>query len=55
VDGTKPYPTLLVLDWEFENQAIINLNMRKMTFESREYKFITPLEPSEGERFVEPT
>jgi hypothetical protein len=27
----------------------------KMTFESREYRFIMPLYPSEGERFVEPT
>jgi hypothetical protein len=36
VDGTKPYPTLLGLDWEFDNQAIINLKTRKMKFESRE-------------------
>jgi hypothetical protein len=26
-----------------------------MPFESREYRFIAPLDPSEGERFVEPT
>jgi hypothetical protein len=26
-----------------------------MIFESREYRDITPLDPSEGERFVEPT
>jgi hypothetical protein len=54
VDGTTPYPTLLVLDWAFDNQAIINLKTRKMTFESKEYRFIAPLDPSEGERFVEP-
>jgi hypothetical protein len=40
VDGTKPYPTILGLDWEFDNQAIINLKTRKMTFESSEYRFI---------------
>ena len=34
VDGTTPYPTFLYLDWAFENQAIINLKMRKMTFKS---------------------
>jgi hypothetical protein len=34
VDGTTPYPTLLGLDWEFDNQDIINLKTRKMTFES---------------------
>jgi hypothetical protein len=33
VDGTTPYSTLLGLDWEFDNHAIIKLNMRKMTFE----------------------
>ena len=34
VDGTTPYPSLLGLDWAFDNQAIINMNTRKMTFES---------------------
>jgi hypothetical protein len=55
VDGTTPYPAFLGLDWEFENQAIINLKTRKMTFKSGEYRFVAPLDPSEGERFVEPT
>jgi hypothetical protein len=27
----------------------------KMTFESRDYKVISPLDPSEGERFVKST
>jgi hypothetical protein len=26
-----------------------------MTFKSRDYRVIAPLDPSEGERFVEPT
>jgi hypothetical protein len=55
VDGTTPYPTLLGLDWAFDNQAIINLKTRKMKFESGEYRVIVPLDPLEGERFVEPT
>jgi hypothetical protein len=55
VDGTTPYPTLLGLDWEFDNQVVINLKTRKMTFESGEYRVIAPLDPSEGERFVEVT
>jgi hypothetical protein len=29
--------------------------MRNMTFELGEYRIIAPLDPSEGERFVEPT
>ena len=28
--------------------------MGKMTFKLGEYRFIVPLDPSEGERFVEP-
>jgi hypothetical protein len=55
VDGTTPYPTLLGLDWGFDNQAIINLKTKKMTFESGEYRVIAPLDPSEGESFVEHT
>jgi hypothetical protein len=55
VDGTKPYPELLGLDWVFDNQVVINLNISRMTFESDEYTFISPLVPSEGERFVEVT
>jgi hypothetical protein len=55
VYGRTPYPTLLGLDWAFDNQAIINLKTRKMTFESGEYRFIATLNPSEGERFVEIT
>jgi hypothetical protein len=47
VDGTTPYPTLLGLDWVFDNQAIINLKMRKMKFELGEYRFVSPLDPSE--------
>jgi hypothetical protein len=35
VDGTTPYPSLLGLDWAFDNQDIINLKTRKMNFESR--------------------
>jgi hypothetical protein len=55
IDGTTPYLTLLGLDWVFDNQDIINLKTRKMAFESGDYKVIAPLDPSEGERFVEPT
>jgi hypothetical protein len=55
VDGTTPYPTLLGLDWEFDNQDMINLKTRKMNFESGEYRVLAPLDPSKGERFVEAT
>jgi hypothetical protein len=45
VENTTPYPTFLGLDWAFDNQAIINLKTRKMTFESGEYRVIAPLDP----------
>jgi hypothetical protein len=34
MDNTTPYPTLLGLDWVFDNQDIINLKTMKMIFES---------------------
>jgi hypothetical protein len=46
VDGTTPHPTLLGLDWAFDNQAIINLKTRKMTFEFGDYRVIAALDPS---------
>jgi hypothetical protein len=55
VDGKTPSLALLGLDWAFDNHATINLKTRKMTFKSGEYRFIAPLDPSKGERFVEPT
>ena len=48
VYGTTPYPTLLGLDWAFDNHAIINQKTRKMTFESCKYRVIALLDPSEG-------
>jgi hypothetical protein len=55
VDVTTSYPTLLSLDWAFDNRTIINLKTRKMTFQSRDYRVIAPLDPLKGERFIEPT
>ena len=55
VDVTTPYPTFLGLDWAFDNQAIIKLKTRKMTFESGKYRGISPLYPSEAKIFVDPT
>jgi hypothetical protein len=45
VDNTTPYPSFLGLDWVFDNQAIINLKTRKMTFESSKYRVIASLDP----------
>jgi hypothetical protein len=54
VKYTSQYPTLLGLDWAFDDQDIINFKTRKMIFDSREYRVIAPLDPSEGGKYVEP-
>jgi hypothetical protein len=55
VDDSQPYPTLMGLEWDFDNQAIINLKRREMIFEVGDLKVIAPLDPSEGKRYIEPT
>jgi hypothetical protein len=55
VDDNQPYPTLMGLEWAFDNQAIINMKRREMIFEVGELKVIAPLDPKEGRRYIEPT
>jgi len=54
VDGSTPYPDLLGLDLEFDNQTIIDLKKRNMIFKVVNLKVISSLDPTEGRRFVEP-
>lgn len=54
MDDNNPYPTLLGMDWEFENLAIINLKKRKTVFEKDNMRVIVPLDSSEGVRYTEP-
>jgi hypothetical protein len=42
------------LEWDFDNQVIINLKRREMIFEVEDLKVMTPLDPSEGKRYIEP-
>ena len=53
VDDTNPYPTLLRIDWEMENQTIINFKRRTLLFEDDEMRVVAPLDPLEGQRYVE--
>lgn len=55
VDGSKPYPYFLGLDWDFDNETIIDLRKRQMIFEVADLTVTTPLYPMEGRRYVEPT
>jgi hypothetical protein len=54
VDGSKHYPCFLGLDWDFDNQKIIDLKKRQMIFELTDLRVIAPLDPIEGRRYVEP-
>ena len=54
VDESIPFPSLLGIDWAFDNHAIINLKTRKMIFQARNFTIVAPLDPSDCERYVEP-
>ncbi len=54
VDDSCLYPTLLGIDWAFDNLTVIDLKMRRMTFEGDGMRVITPLDPDEGRRYTEP-
>ena len=48
-----PYPTLLGIDWAFENYAIIYLKKELMIFEDGEFLVTQPLDPYQGPRYTE--
>ena len=54
VDDTTPYPLLLGIDWEMENQTIINFKIRILSFQDDEMRVVAPLDPLEGPRYIEP-
>ena len=50
VDDTSPYPSLLGIDWEIDNQTIINFKKRILSFEDSEVRVLVPIDPLEGQR-----
>jgi hypothetical protein len=44
---------LLGIDWDFNNSTVVDLKKRRMTFEGNGLKFISPLDPDEGYRYIE--
>lgn len=48
-----PYPTLLGIDWAYENYAIIDLKKELIIFEVEGMQVIQPLDPYQGPRFIE--
>ena len=54
VEDADPYPALLGLDWAIDIRGIINLKKRSMVFENNGTQVIVPLDPAEGEWYIEP-
>ena len=53
VDDTNPYPTLLGIYWAIDNQTIINFKKRILSFEDNEMRVVSPIDPLEGQRYIE--
>ena len=53
VDDTNPYPALLGIDWAITNQTIIKFKKRILSFEDFEIRMVAPIDPLEGQRYVE--
>ena len=53
VNDTNPYPTLLGIDWEINNQTIIKFKKRFLSFEDSEIRVVVLIDPLEGQRYVE--
>ena len=53
-NNVNPYPMLLGIIWTIENLAFINFKESTMMFENRDTRVIYPLDPLEGQQYVEP-
>jgi hypothetical protein len=47
-----PYPTLLRIDWAYDNYVVIDLNKDTMTFGIEGIKVFQPLDPYVGPRYT---
>jgi hypothetical protein len=54
VDDSCPYPVLLGIDWAFNNSTVVDLKKKHMNFERDGLRVIAPLDPHEGQRYIEP-
>jgi hypothetical protein len=50
-----PYPTVLGIDWAYDNYAVIDLKKDIRTFEVEGIKLVQPSDPYVGPRYTEPT
>ena len=52
IDDSTLHPTLLGIDWAFENQVIINLRKKTMSFKGNGIRVIGPLDPALALRYT---
>jgi len=48
VDDSNPYPPLLGIEWAFDNNVIINLKKRQMSFDDGTNRITAPIDLVEG-------
>ena len=53
IDDTNLYPTLVGIQQYIKYQTIINFKKRILTFEYTELWVVDPIDPLEGQRYVE--
>ena len=53
MDDYDPYPTLLGIDWAFDNNVVLNLKKKHVSFKTNSLCVITPLDPNEGDKYNE--
>jgi hypothetical protein len=51
MDDSDPYPALLGIDWDFDNNVVLNFKKRQMSFVTDTLCVIAPLDPYEGDRY----
>ena len=54
VDGGGSYPAFLGIGWDNDSMEVINFKKCMMTFENPDIRFLAPMDPNEGRRYIEP-
>jgi hypothetical protein len=54
MDDFDPYDGLLSINWAFKRNVVLKLKKQHMSFETSTMCMITPLDPSEGNRYNDP-
>jgi len=49
MDDSDPYPAFLGIGWAFDNNVILNLKQRQMSFEKDTLRVVSPLDPTKGD------